>query len=154
MEIALLLLSTLLLVSAWAHKVQADLLSKARDDRDEDVGATDQYWWERYEKAEAEWRTRERGLIDQLLKVGGAKPISPQMEVEKVVKLPDPEIPPANFADKLFRQDDILQIVEEMHPEVAGRPWEHVREDYPLLWAKAEAKWELEHTPLRQVAST
>lgn len=100
-----------------------------------------------FSKLEAEYRQRERQLIDRLLRQAKVAPL--EVNREQVVSLPDPEIPPRTPQDEAFRLDDILEDLEQLRPEARGMTPEAAREQFPLEWHNLEIRWDNDHTPLR-----
>ena len=100
-----------------------------------------------WQVSESEWRNRERELLDRLLRQAQVKPL--RMEFEQIVKLPDPEIPPASFVDEALRDDEILEAIETKHPELTGASAAEIRMRMPQVWEAFAERHRIEHTPLR-----
>ncbi len=93
-------------------------------------------------------RKREEQLLNRILRQVNVKAVG-KVEVENVVKLPDPELPPPTYIDEAFRLDQIKEMIEMVMPEAAGMdPWE-IQSQFPQVWKQFEAKHKEEHTPLR-----
>lgn len=90
---------------------------------------------------------REGKLVDRLLKQGGVAPIT--IERERVVKLPDPEIPPMTPEDEAFFVDEIKEELEQQYPEVARMSHADARTRYPHDWARMQKRLQAERMPLR-----
>lgn len=91
-------------------------------------------------------RQREQQLIDKLLSKSG---YSPLIEREQVVKLPDPEVKQPDFIELAFKEDSIMEEVELMNPDMAGRGADYVKQIYPSLWEEAEKRYNTLHNPMR-----
>lgn len=104
---------------------------------------------ERERKLADDYRQREAELLNRILKQVGVKAVGPQVEVENVVKLPDPEIAPPDWIDLAFRQDEIKELIEEGQPDMAHLSAEEMRNLYPRIWSRYEAMHAEQHTPLR-----
>lgn len=91
-------------------------------------------------------RQREQQLIDKLLSKSG---YSPLIEREQVVKLPDPEVKQPDFIELAFQEDAIMEEVELMNPDMAGRGADYVKQIYPSLWEEAEKRYNTLHNPMR-----
>lgn len=102
-----------------------------------------------FNEKEREYKRREAELVDKLLKQAHIAPISKPVEVENVVKLPDPELPPLSWQDQAIRDDDILEDLELRFPEVRGMTPEQAKLLYPADWKALEWAWDAAHTPLR-----
>lgn len=105
----------------------------------------------RWEKIENRWRAREEALRDQLwVKTGGTKPVV-KFEHEKIIKVPDPEArpEPQNWQEAAFRNDEVLEELEQIHPEIVGMAPEQAARLYPQEWKKIARRLEEERTPLR-----
>lgn len=102
-----------------------------------------------FRERERELREREAELLNRLLKQAHVAPISPTVERERVVKLPDPEIPPLTWQDQAFRDDDILEDLEQRFPDARGLTVEQAKALYPADWKTLEWAWDEAHTPLR-----
>jgi len=104
-------------------------------------------WERRCQALEDQARDREFALIDTYLR---KQNVSPLVEREQVLRLPDPEATkPSNFVDEAFRLDQIKEIVEAMNPAAAWESIEETRAQWPDLWKQAEAQFAVEQTPLR-----
>jgi hypothetical protein len=101
---------------------------------------------QRLEQQIEESRLREQQMMDKLLTKSG---YSPLLEREQVVKLPDPEVKQPDFIELAFREDAIMEEVEMMNPEMAGRGAEFVKQIYPGLWDEAEKRFNTLHSPMR-----
>lgn len=95
------------------------------------------------------YRQREHDLVDRLLKQAKVQPLQPNVQVENVVKLPDPEMPSPNWIDEAFKQDEILEMIESRYPELVGVSVQEVQQRLPLVWNQFADKYEREHMPLR-----
>jgi hypothetical protein len=93
-----------------------------------------------------EARLREQKLIDKLLTKAG---FSPLLEREQAVVLPDPEIKQPNFIEEAFLEDGIMEEVEMMNPEMAGRGADYVRQVYPSVWEEAEKRYQSLYNAMR-----
>jgi hypothetical protein len=91
-------------------------------------------------------REREQKLIDRMLTKSGFAPI---IEREQVVKLADPEIKQPDFIEAAFREDGIMEEVEMLNPEMAGRGVEYVKQVYPSIWDEAERRYNAMNNPMR-----
>ena len=118
------------LVCFWAYQIRAFLSQIARLEAQID-----------------ESRLREQKLVDKLLTRHGFAPL---LEREEVVKIPDPEVKQPSFIEEAFYQDSILEEVELMNPDLAGRDAAYVRECYPALWMEAQARVDVQKRPLRK----
>lgn len=96
---------------------------------------------------EEKWRERERALVDKLLKQGNLSPI--EIQRERVVKLPDPEIQPASFIDEAFFTDDVKEILEQQYPEAARMSHTEAQQRYAKDWQRIAKKLREEATPMR-----
>lgn len=103
-------------------------------------------------RREDRWRRREEELRDQLwVLAGGKKPVV-KYEHEKIVKVPDPDgQPPApmNAWDVAMFNDDIKEVVEQIHPGAAGMSIAQVQMRYPQEWKTTEKALRDERAPLR-----
>ncbi len=138
MSLVLGLISVLLIVSTLACLWQARAFSRAEAS-----------WRERYDRLDAEWRERERLLVDRLLKMAKVEPIASRVEVENVIKFPDPELPPLSPEAQLLREDVIKEEIEQMRPDLATLQSWQIRELHPTVWREFERRYEERHTPLR-----
>ena len=93
-------------------------------------------------------REREGQLLNRILRQVNVKAVG-KVEVENVVKLPDPELPPPTYIDEAFRLDEIKEMIEAVMPEVIGMDPCEVQSQHPQIWKQFEAKHKEEHTPLR-----
>lgn len=101
-------------------------------------------WIEREEK----WRERERVLVDRLLGQAHVRPV--EIQREKVVKLPDPEVtPPPSWIDEAFAVDEVKEELEQFYPEAARMTHAQARSAYPAEWARIQKRLKEEATPLR-----
>ena len=96
---------------------------------------------------EEKWRDRERALVDKLLRQGHVTTI--EIEREKVIKLPDPEIPPSSFIDEAFFTDDIKEELEQIYPEAARMSHAEAQQRYAKEWQIISKKLKEEATPMR-----
>ena len=94
-----------------------------------------------------EWRKREIALIDKLLKQAHIPPV--QIERERVVKLPDAEIPPPTWIDQAFFEDEIKEELEQVYPEVARMSHAEARSRYAMEWGRIQKQLQAERMPLR-----
>lgn len=101
---------------------------------------------QRLEQQIEESRLREQQMMDKLLTKSG---YSPLLEREQVITLPDPEVKQPDFIELAFREDAIMEEVEMMNPEMAGRGAEFVKQIYPGLWDEAEKRFNTLHNPMR-----
>lgn len=101
---------------------------------------------QRLEQQIEESRLREQQMMDKLLTKSG---YSPLLEREQVIKLPDPEVKQPDFIELAFREDAIMEEVEMMNPEMAGRGAEFVKQIYPGIWDEAEKRFNTLHNPMR-----
>lgn len=101
---------------------------------------------QRLEQQIEESRLREQQMMDKLLTKSG---YSPLLEREQVITLPDPEVKQPDFIELAFREDAIMEEVEMMNPEMAGRGAEFVKQIYPSLWDEAEKRFNTLHSPMR-----
>lgn len=105
----------------------------------------EEYWRE----IEEAYRKRERELIDRLLKTANVKPLEPTIEREKVLKIPDPEVPPPNWIDAAFLEDEIKEEIEQLYPEAAHMSHADAKRTYTADWSSAEARLKMLKAPLR-----
>jgi hypothetical protein len=83
-------------------------------------------------------RLREQELVERMLTKSGFAPL---VEREQVLKLPDPEVKQPDFIEAAFREDGIMEEVEQLNPEMAGRGAEYVKQVYPSIWDEAERRY-------------
>lgn len=98
-------------------------------------------------RREGEWRSRERVLVDRLLKQSHVPPL--EIQREQVVKLPDPEIQPASWVDQSFMIDDVKEELEQIYPEAARMSHAEAQTKYSKDWQRIAKKLKEESTPLR-----
>jgi hypothetical protein len=94
-----------------------------------------------------EYHLREQKLIDKLLTRNGHSPL---IEREEVIKIPDPEVKQPNFIEEAFYLDAIMEEIEIMNPDMAGRDPDFVREVHPGLWNDAKRRVDALQGPLRR----
>jgi len=92
----------------------------------------------RLEKHIEDSRLREQELVERMLTKSGFAPL---VEREQVLKLPDPEVKQPDFIEAAFREDGIMEEVEQLNPEMAGRGAEYVKQVYPSIWDEAERRY-------------
>lgn len=98
---------------------------------------------------EERWREREAQFTDRLLEQAKVKPVGARVEQAKVVTLPDPEVMPETWIDEAFRQDEIKEMLEVEHPDLADLTAEQIRAHHGAVWARFERLYAETHTPLR-----
>lgn len=82
-------------------------------------------------------RTREQKLIDKLLVKHG---VSPLLEREQVVTLPDPEARQPDWIEDAFRADMIMEEAEYIvGKEAIGKSVEWLKANYPVAYVEAES---------------
>jgi|SRR5262245_61578129 len=101
----------------------------------------------RWEAKEEKWREREMALVDRLLKQGHIPAV--EIERERVVKLPDPEIQPPTWIDQAFFIDEIKEELEQVYPEAARMSHSEAEQRYPYDWRAIQQRLHEEKTPLR-----
>lgn len=107
-------------------------------------------WRERFSQLDAEWRERERTLIDRLLGQAKIAPVAPLVEVENVVKWPDPEVFLDDWGSQtVLREDSIKELVEMKYPGLAHLSAIELRAQHAREWQEAERRYVEETTPLR-----
>lgn len=104
---------------------------------------------ERERKLADDYRQREAELLNRILRLANVQPVGPRVEVENVVKLPDPEIAPPDWIDQTLRLDEIKEFVEERHPDLSALSVSEIRDRYPQIWHKCEQLRDEYYTPLR-----
>lgn len=92
----------------------------------------------RLEQRVEDSRLREQELVERMLTKSGFAPL---VEREQVLKLPDPEVKQPDFIEAAFREDGIMEEVEQLNPEMAGRGAEYVKQVYPSIWDEAERRY-------------
>ena len=100
----------------------------------------------RLEKHIEDSRLREQELVERMLAKSGFAPL---VEREQVIKLPDPEVKQPDFIEMAFREDGIMEEVEQINPEMAGRGAEYVKQVYPSIWDEAERRYNSMNAPMR-----
>lgn len=98
-------------------------------------------------KREEDWRKREMELVNRLLKTAQVQPLT--IERERVIKLPDPELPPLSPVDQAFFQDDIKEELEQVFPEAARMSHSMAQHRFPREWRAIEQRLQAERLPLR-----
>ena len=100
----------------------------------------------RLEKHIEDSRLREQELVERMLAKSGFAPL---VEREQVIKLPDPEVKQPDFIEMAFREDGIMEEVEQINPEMAGRGAEYDKQVYPSIWDEAERRYNSINAPMR-----
>lgn len=107
------------------------------------------YFLRREQVQRQQYEDRITLLYDRLLKREGVAPIV-AVEHEKVLKVPDPEaMPLQNPIDEAFYLDDVLEELQHFHNVGHGMTPGTAQALFPAEWARAKAKYDREHAPMK-----
>ncbi len=109
-------------------------------------------WEQKYFELQEKQDKRNTGLLDEILSLAGARRIGKPVEIENVIKFPDPELP-VNEIDQIYYLDKIVEEITEAAPELSIYSAQELKMIAPELWRKAEGIVQNQTTPLRVVPS-
>ena len=140
LTLALVLLSSTLFYFALRAERRLEETEKTWREREE-------RWRERQRETEEIARRDVRELLDRYLVKQNVEPI--QIHNKKVIAIDNDPTPDLSPIDIAMRMDEILEELEELHPEVRGMHYEDARRLYRQEWVSIEKMLEEQRRPFR-----